>query len=322
MADSKVLLNPPLRQAANRSHLKKNKKLPNIHSKTFPMLKHILTCCILLSLALISCQQEKGHKHPYRSNSETALYHYQLGWQQIMDEGRYGAAEKSYRKTVYLDPDFLIGQSVYARLILDTGERVKIYNHVEAEKSRVVGDERKLLDVYQSLVYFTNLREQKDPEAPNALKAALRTAEKNLGYLVSKYPDEIYLKAEYIEILHANYGAAQALDSLEALTSGKQKQNPFLVGYAASMEAELGNFDKALEKAGALAKFFKGIRVPKPDAVYADIYFRKQELEKAFFYADNAYQLDHRNLDASRLRDKIKAEIEQKKDSATTTRHY
>lgn len=288
----------------------------------FSIPKYILTRFILLSLTLISCQHEEESKHPYQPKSETALYHYQLGWQQIMDEGRYGAAEKSYRKTVYLDPDFLIGQSVYARLILDTDERIKIYNYVEAEKSRVGGDERKLLDVYQSLVYFTNLREQKDPEAQNALRTALKTAEKNLGYLVSKYPDEIYLKAEYIEILHANYGAAQALDSLGVLTSGKQKQNPFLMGYAASMEAELGDFDKALDKANALAKFFKGIRVPKPDAVYADIYFRKQELDKAFFYADNAYRLDNRNIDASRLRDKIRAEIQQRKDSVLIKKSY
>lgn len=276
-------------------------------------------CSIIL---IPSCQKNENTKHPYQSKSETALYHYQLGWQQIMDEGRYAAAERSYRKANYLDPDFLIGQSVYARLILDTDERIKIYNRVEAEKSRVEGDEQLLLEVYQSLVYFTNLREQKSPEAPNALKTALKTAEKNLSYLVSKYPNEIYLKSEYIEILHANYGAEQALDSLESLTSDKQKQNPFMMGYAASMEAELGHFDKALDRANALAKFFKGINVPKPEVVYADVYFKKQALEKAYFYADKAYRLDSRNLDASRLRDKIKAEMQQRKDTATMSKKY
>lgn len=276
-------------------------------------------CSIIL---IPSCQKNGNTKHPYQSKSETALYHYQLGWQQIMDEGRYAAAERSYRKANYLDPDFLIGQSVYARLILDTDERIKIYNRVEAEKSRVEGDEQLLLKVYQSLVYFTNLREQKSPEAPNALKTALKTAEKNLGYLVSKYPNEIYLKSEYIEILHANYGAKQALDSLESLTSDKQKQNPFMMGYAASMEAELGHFDKALDRANALAKFFKGISVPKPEVVYADVYFKKKALEKAYFHADNAYRLDSRNLDASRLRDKIKAEMQQRKDTATLSKKY
>ncbi len=276
-------------------------------------------CSIIL---IPSCQKNENAKHPYQSKSETALYHYQLGWQQIMDEGRYAAAERSYRKANYLDPDFLIGQSVYARLILDTDERIKIYNRVEAEKSRVEGDEQLLLEVYQSLVYFTNLREQKSPEAPNALKTALKTAEKNLGYLVSKYPNEIYLKSEYIEILHANYGAELALDSLESLTSDKQKQNPFMMGYAASMEAELGHFDKALDRANALAKFFKGISVPKPEVVYADVYFKKQALEKAYFHADNAYRLDSRNLDASRLRDKIKAEMQQRKDTATLSKKY
>ncbi|MDZ4147574.1 MAG: hypothetical protein U1C58_04755 [Flavobacteriaceae bacterium] len=286
------------------------------------MKNSLLIFLMCSTLSILSCQKNENAKHPYQSKSETALYHYQLGWQQIMDEGRYAAAEKSYRKANYLDPDFLIGQSVYARLILDTDERIKIYKHVEAEKNRLEGDERILLEVYQSLVYYTNLREQKSPKAPNALKTALKKAEKNLGYLVSKYPEEIYLKSEYIEILHANYGAAQALDSLKRLSSGKQKQNPFLMGYAASMEAELGNFDIALDKVNALSKFFKGIRVPKPDAVYADVYYKKKELEKAYFHADNAYRLDNRNLDASRLRDKIKAEIQQRKDTATMSGKY
>ena len=278
--------------------------------------------CMITALLMLSCNNGRQPKHPYQSKSETALYHYQLGWQQIMDEGRYADAEKSYRKAIFLDPDFLIGQSVYARLILKTDERIKIYNRVEAEKSRVDGDEQMLLEVYQSLVYYTNLREQKNPEAPIALKTALKTAEKNLGYLVSKYPDEVYLKSEYIEILHANYGAAPTLDSLEELTSGKQKLNPFLMGYAASMEAELGHFDKALEKADTLAKFFKGIRIPKPDVVYADIYYKKQALEKAFLHADNAYRLDNRNLDASRLRDKIRAEMQQRKDTMSIRKSY
>lgn len=286
------------------------------------MPKKIFTSCLLLSLTAFSCQKAEEPKHPYQPKSEAALYHYQLGWQQIMDEGRYAAAEKSYRKAMYLDPDFLIGQSVYARLTLDTPERLQIYEHVEAEKSSVKGDESMLLDVYQHLVKFTNLREQKKPDAATALKDALKTAEKNLGYLIRKYPDEIYIKAEYIEILHSNYGAEQALDSLEKLIDEKQKQNPFLVGYAATLEAESGHFDKALKKANDLAIFFKGIRVPKPDVIYATIYFEKLDLEKALYHAEKAYKLDKRNVDASRLMEKIKSEMQKRSDSISTKKSY
>ena len=61
------------------------------------------------------------------------------------------------------------------------------------------------------------------------------------------YPEESYIKAEYIEVLHAAYGAQVAIDSLQKLATQKEiKEVAFFKSYLASLEAELGNYDAAL----------------------------------------------------------------------------
>jgi hypothetical protein len=44
------------------------------------------------------------------------------------------------------------------------------------------------------------------------------------------------------------------------------------VGYEAVLEAELKNYDIALKKATQLKSLFGGIKIAKPDAIFADIY--------------------------------------------------
>ena len=49
----------------------------------------------------------------------------------------------------------------------------------------------------------------------------------------------------------------------------------------------------------------KNIEVAKPDAILADIYFKMEDYRQAKVHADNAFAIDPRNLDASRLKEKI-----------------
>lgn len=259
-----------------------------------------------LVLLLLSCESKITKEFVvYSVSNDSTLFYYQKGWKQIMDEGSYSAAEISFRKTLSFSPDFLVGQSVLARLTLDLAERLALYQNLENQKEKLTGDERKILDVYMALTHYTNLRDQKSPDTENALRKALLLAETNFREIVHKYPQEIYLKAEYIEMLHANRGAKQALDSLKLLLIDSQKNNPFLVGYEAVLEAELKNYDVALKKATQLKSLFGGIKIAKPDAIFADIYFGKGDLENAKIHADRAYYLDAKNLDASRLKTKI-----------------
>jgi len=229
-----------------------------------------------------------------------------------MDEGNYGPAEVSYRKVLQHDPDFLIGKSVLGRLTLDLEERLEIEKEVHSKKEKIQGNERLILEVYHGLVKFTNAREQKSLDVNSILQQTFWLAEKNLGKIAHKYPEEIYMKAEYIEFLHSRYGPRNTLDSLEVLTTPEQKDNPFLLGFAASMHAEMGNFEKALKMANRLKKVIKDSMIPKPYAVLADIYLQMDSLQLAKINAEKATNLDPRNLDASRLKKKINVKLDEK----------
>lgn len=263
------------------------------------------TYLFLLLFLLISCSSTVDSELVYSTSSEKALEEFRKGWVQIMDEGRYGAAEDSYRNALEHDPDFLVGKSVLARLTLDLEERLEFEKELFSKKEEVQGDERLVLDVYLALVRYTNLRDQGSPQAGKVLQEAISTAEKNLRYVAHKYPKETYLTAEYIEFLHSRYGPKQTLDSLATLLLPEQKENPFLMGVSASLHAELDEFDIAIQQAEELEKIINDPTQPKPYAVYAYIYLQKRDLQLAKINADKANELDPLNLDASRLKERI-----------------
>ena len=268
-----------------------------------------MNCCgLALVIFLSSCTQDRPkHLIKYSTTSDSTLFYYNQGWKQIMDFGDYTAAEVSYRKALTFDADFLIGKSVLARLTQNLEERLSLYETLENEKHSIKGDERLILDVYIALTKYTNLRDQKSPETKKALQEAFKLSENNVGKIVHKYPQEVYLKSEYIEVLHALYGAEIALDSLTILTTEFQKTNPFILGYKAILNAEMGDFKEALVTANKLDKLLKNENVAKPDAILADIYFKMKDYKTAKVHADSAIKIDPKNLDASRLKSKIDA---------------
>ncbi|TXF88999.1 hypothetical protein FUA23_11970 [Neolewinella aurantiaca] len=245
----------------------------------------------------------------YTSRSDSALFYYNLGWHQIMDEGRYAEAELSYRKSLKFDPDFLICQAVLGRLTLDDEERAAIYESVELKRGTLPADEEKLLSVYHDFVHYTNLRERGDTTALPFIRKALLNGEKVFRGLVHKYSGEPWLKSEYVEFINSNHGAEVALDSLAALTRERHAENPFLLGFGASLKAETGELEEALNRAERLEALTNDKSEPKPWAVLADVYFQRGELELAKQHVDRAVQLDSRNLDASRLQTKVDAAI-------------
>lgn len=222
-----------------------------------------------------------------------------------MDRGQYSEAEVSYRKALEFDPDFLVGKSVLARLTTDLDERLMLYDKLINNRSRIDGDERLILDVYTALTHFTNLRDLDAENHPAVLDSTLQLAEKNFREIVHKYPSEIYLKAEYIEILNSNHGASAALDSLSVLADENQKENVFLLGHAASMHAELQEYQAAFEKAERLKQIMDGLNYPKTDAVYADLYFKKGDYETAHKHAARAHELDPGNIDVQRILERL-----------------
>jgi len=242
---------------------------------------------------------------PLSTQSDSAKYYYYEGWRQVMDAGNYTASEAAYRKMMKFDHRFLVGLSLVVRITHDFNERQHIESLLEERKSELNGDERLLLDNYIELVKLTNLRVTDPETAKQQVRITLKANEDNLKVIVHRYPDEIYYKAEYIEVIHHNYGARQALDSLYKLASLSQQNKPFLLGYAAQLEAETGDFETALNKARQLSKQTGYKNSPKPYVVYSDIYLRKGNLKKARQFVDQAILRDPGNIDAQRLKKSI-----------------
>jgi tetratricopeptide (TPR) repeat protein len=260
---------------------------------------------ILFASLTFCCNNLAAQRLSLSTQSDSAIYYYYEGWRQVMDEGDYTASEKMYRKMMTFDPDFLVGLSLLGRITRSLNERQEIEQTLETRKQEVQSDERLLLDNYIGLVKVTNLREVDPEKAKDQLQIAFATSEKNLKIIVRKYPDEIYYRAEYIEVLQHNYGPRQALDTLYHLLSPQQQNEPFLLGYAANMEAESGNYKVALLKADLLAANFKDKQSPKPYVVYGDIYFKMKKYKKADKFIQQGLKLDPGNIDAQRLENKI-----------------
>lgn len=243
------------------------------------------------------------------TSSDSAMYYYYEGWRQVMDVANYTQSEVAYRKMMDHDPNFLVGLSLLGRITRDLNERKEIENRLEQKKSSIHGDERLLLDNYIELVKLTNLRSTDSATAKIQIEKTFNSSELNLRIIAHRYPDEIYYLAEYIEVLHHNHGPQQALDTLYSLASVQQQNVPFLLGYAANMEAEAGNFKNALLKAKALSEKIEDKQSPKLHVVYGDIYFKMGNFEKAHDYIENALKLDPGNIDAQRLEKKISKQL-------------
>lgn len=271
---------------------------------------------LLVGLFTYSCQSELPPivvaPLTYSTASDSTRYYYRLGWQQILDEGFYGPAESSYRKALSFDTSFLLGQSVLARLTLDTVERQSLFDNLKEGRALVQGAEGQLLDVFTALTDYTILR-ARDPEAAKNKRAGvLLLAEEKLREIRRENPNITYIESEYIEFLHANHGAELALDSLVIFRAESERDNPFLAGYQATLLAELGRFDEALAIARDLAIYYQLLNVPKPDVVFAHLYMGMDSLAKAKSHIDQAVALDDRNLEATRLQARIDAAIAEK----------
>jgi tetratricopeptide (TPR) repeat protein len=260
--------------------------------------------CVVL-VGLLGSIVSNAQRLPLSTTSDSCTYYYYLGWKNVLDDGDYSASEHSYRKMMMFDPHFLLGMSLLGRISSNAAERDSIELILQERKSHVKNDERLLLDVFIELLTMTNLRARDPDKANRQREQVFQLAEKNLRTTAHRYPNDLHTKSEYIEVLHYRYGPRVALDSLARLASVNELENPFLLGYAAAMEAELGMFDMAVQKAQRLQDILKGKRVPKPHTVWADIYYKMGKKEWAETAVDKALAIDPGSIDAQRLKAKI-----------------
>lgn len=276
------------------------------------MIKHIFNSVFLafllafLGAPFASCQKKIENKtFDCGTKSDSAHYYYHQGWQQIMDTGQWTLSEASFRRAVTFDTNFRLGKILVARISDNLEERELLYQAVEAQISEANAHERLLLTVYLSNVKRMNLQVQ-NPALTKATTASHRTlSEQNFRAFVHSFPEESYVKAEYIEVLHANYGAKTALDSLQKLVTARQKNVPFFTSYTALLESELGHFDEALSAANQLNKMLNDTTLPSPYVTFAAIYTEMDSLEKAQKYINQALRLDKKHLIAQGLKKRL-----------------
>ncbi|SEK37215.1 Tetratricopeptide repeat-containing protein [Maribacter orientalis] len=275
---------------------------------------------LLLFIAITSCKQKVHNQitsqkeYNYGTQNDSALFHFNKGWEYIMDYGQWSLSENAFRKAVAFDSSFVIGKSLVGKISDDLNERIRLLNEINLEKSKENKDNQLLLEVTLATLELFNARDQKQKLETNFYSNFKKIAENNYREFIHKYPNETFIKAEYIEILQSNYGSKIALDSLHLLTTEKQKEIPFFISYAATLESDLGNYKKALLIADEFNTKINNKNIPQPYVLYASIYLKMDSLSLAKSQIEKALELDPKHVFAQRFKNEIDSKLNANKD--------
>lgn len=280
-------------------------------------IKHaILSNFVLLTLFLGSfcaCDEEhNANSFNYGTESDSARYYYLNGFHEILDNGRWTESEKSYRKALEFDPDYTLGKSLVARITRNLNEREILLQELLAKKERINRDESSLLDVYLLSVEAYNNRDKGIKGSSEFRSRRRQMAESNFREFVHRYPEDDYVKAEYIEWLHFNHGPEAALDSLRQLATERQMKLGFYISYAASLELELGNVGKAIALAENLKELMRDSTYTSYMKLRAEIFMAQDSLQKAKEYIDHVVRMDPNHLIALGIKSEIDEKLKKK----------
>ena len=271
--------------------------------------------CLLFIIILVSCQQKQEKLHTqqdvyrYGTKNDSAVFYFNKGWEHILDYGQWTLSEKAFRKAVDFDSTFIVGKALVGKNTTNLNERIQILNDINSSQIKVSEDDQLILEVTRITLELFNARGQNVKLDQDFISNFLTTAEKNYRTFIHKYPNESYIKAEYIEVLNAIYGAKTALDSLHILTTPKQKKVPFFISYAATLESDLGNFKKALSIADDFNNQINDPGIPQPYVLYGSIYLKMDSLSLATSNLDKALQLDPNHIFAQRFKNQINTKL-------------
>ena len=265
----------------------------------------------LVFILFTSCQQKQNKSstdpavYTYGAKNDSAVFYFNKGWEHILDYGQWTLSEKAFRKAVDFDSTFIVGKALVGKNTTNLNERIQILNDINSSQIKVSEDDQLILEVTRITLELFNARGQNMKLDQDFISNFLTTAEKNYRTFIHKYPNESYIKAEYIEVLNAIYGAKIALDSLHILTTPKQKKVPFFISYAATLESDLGNFKKALSIADDFNDQINDPNIPQPYVLYGSIYLKMDSLSLATSNLDKALQLDPNHIFAQRFKTQL-----------------
>lgn len=268
---------------------------------------------IIIGLSILSCNQpsESPSSYDYGTQSDSARYYFQKGWEEILDNGRWTESEIAFRKAMDFDPEWPVGKSLVGRITRDLEERQKLLQELEQIKDQTTVDEQLLLDIFMPSMEAMNNRDQGIRSTPEASQKRRAQSETNFRKFAHKHPEESYIKAEYIEILHANHGAQMALDSLNALASEEQKPLGFYISYKATLELELGNLDAATTLLRQLKTSFPNPTHTSSYMLQAQIYMAQDSLQKASALVNKVVSMDSNHLIALGMQSRINKALEE-----------
>lgn len=275
--------------------------------------KKLTYCCFAVLIFTSSCQKKAvPQTFNYGTENDSALFYYNKGWEYILDYGQWTKSEQAYRKAMTFDPDFLIGKGILGKITTNLDERIAILNELEAKKETVSEDERLLLDDILLVLELFNSRDQNIKLSDDFIKTFYESSENSMRTFIHKFPNESYVKAEYIEVLHANHGAQTALDSIKNLVTATQKNLPFFLSYAAFLESELGNYNVALAKAKQLKETINNPKAPASYYTFAQLYLDMDSLNLAKSNIEKAIKLDSKHQLAYRVKKRIDQKLQEK----------
>lgn len=267
----------------------------------------VLLIFILLSISASDSidSSTNSNTFEYGTKSDSARFYYLNGFHEILDNGRWTESEKSFRKALEFYPNYMLGKSLVGRITRELKEREILLQELKMVKDKASNDEKLLLDVYLLSIESYNNRD-KGIKVTSEFNAKRRQiSESNFRKFVHKYPEDNYVKAEYIEVLHFNHGPKAALDSLRSLATEKQMKSGFYISSSASLELELGNIEQAMALSKDLEKLMLDSTYTSFMKLKAEIYMAQDSLNKAKEYIDQIVNIDPNHIIALGMQNAI-----------------
>lgn len=261
-------------------------------------MNRMVSVTIFLAL-LVSCAVKQG-THNYGASNPRALFYYNAGWSYIMDAGRWTESEEAFRAALKAEPDWIMGAALVARITQDVEEREQLLEQIEKGHERVDPDTRLLLDVFIMSLRVANARDRgtKLPEGLADERTAI--ALRNFAEFVRRHPGETYSHAERLEVIHHAEGVDAALAAIEDEVPAAVRQAPFFASFAAGLEAERGNHERAAQLAAVYRDRLNDPDAPGIDALESVLLQHRGDLRGALEAAERAVSKDPQHLIAVR----------------------
>lgn len=254
-----------------------------------------------------------GQSFDYGTKNSEAFTHYQQGWKEILDLGEWTKAEESFRRAAALDPDFKLASAQMGRISNDPEERAIIYTKLKNSPSDSTL-ESKLVDVYLGSLQLIDAKDRGQVILPDQVKQFYKVSLTNFSKLRESFPDEPYINAEYMEVIHGIYGGQAALDSMEIHEKSNKKTTPFFASYKSQLWAELKDFEQANKALADLKTQLSDSNSPIISFTAANLLFEEGKFNQAEEIVNQTLLADPKHTLAKRLEKQILDQMKNQKD--------